>query len=702
MPILITGAPGIGKSDIVAQAAQAAGAALIISHPAVSDPTDFKGLPWPDASKDSARFLPFGEFHAALTATATTVWLLDDLGQASPAVQAACFPSHTPVLCNDGVKDIATVAVGDMVMDENGIFQQVTETFKRTAQGMITIKAVGLLPIESTPDHPFLVSSGRKRKYRKTESDGYAIVSEKIGDPTWMDAKEIKSGDWVAVPIPQGIWSEPEITFSEIGQIRRSVQVTEELAELIGFYVGDGWFVQHKAVQAIEFALDDAWPEIQDRLKYLISVVIDGTIYSRKRKGHHCIGFHDVSFGQWLVTQCGNRSWNKRIPSWIITHSDINIVSSFLRGYLATDGALMRDHGTVRGLQWNTVSRTLALQTQSLLTRYGSLGTLKMRGGGKAIFHGKECNTRVSYHLQCSEKRLMQSLGEEFEPKRSVSWSFEHAGKIWTRVVSAEASAVDCDVFNIEVENSHTYTAANCVVHNCMQLLLARRVNGHILPDCVSFVAATNRRTDRAGVSGILEPVKSRFSAIVELTPDIDDWCLWAINHGIQSTLIAFLRFRPDLLSNFQPSQDMTNSPCPRTWASLAKLEALQLPAALEAEALTGAVGQGAATEYLAFRKLASALVSVDQILLDPKGSPIPSKPAELYAVSCALACKANDKNLSRIAAYVERMTTEGKGEFAALTLRDAVRRNSTLTHSDAFIKLACGPLGALISGQEG
>ena len=324
MPVLITGAPGIGKSDITAQAAAAAGAELIISHPAVSDPTDYKGLPWPDASKDSARFLPFGEFHAALTAKTLTVWMLDDLGQASPAVQAAC-----------------------------------------------------------------------------------------------------------------------------------------------------------------------------------------------------------------------------------------------------------------------------------------------------------------------------------------------------------------------------------------MQLLLARRVNGHVLPDCVSFVAATNRRTDRAGVTGILEPVKSRFAAIVELTADVDDWCMWAINHGIHSTLIAFLRFRPDLLSAFQPSQDLTNSPCPRTWASLAKLEALQLPAAIESEALTGAVGMGAATEYLAFRKLASALVSVDQILLDPRGAPIPSRPAELYAVSCALACKANEKNLARVATYAERMTTEGKGEFAALTLRDAVRRNSNLTRSDAFIKLACGPLGALISGQE-
>jgi len=46
LPVLITGAPGIGKSDIVAQAAQQAQADLLISHPVVEDPTDAKGLPY--------------------------------------------------------------------------------------------------------------------------------------------------------------------------------------------------------------------------------------------------------------------------------------------------------------------------------------------------------------------------------------------------------------------------------------------------------------------------------------------------------------------------------------------------------------------------------------------------------------------------------------------------------------------------------
>src|SRR5712664_2410056 len=81
IPVLITGAPGIGKSDLVAQAASDAGADLILSHPAVADPTDAKGLPW--VVDGAATFLPFGELQRALAADKPTVWFLDDLGQAS-------------------------------------------------------------------------------------------------------------------------------------------------------------------------------------------------------------------------------------------------------------------------------------------------------------------------------------------------------------------------------------------------------------------------------------------------------------------------------------------------------------------------------------------------------------------------------------------------------------------------------------------
>ena len=235
----------------------------------------------------------------------------------------------------------------------------------------------------------------------------------------------------------------------------------------------------------------------------------------------------------------------------------------------------------------------------------------------------------------------------------------------------------------------------------CMQLFLARRINGHILPDCVTFLGATNRRVDRAGVSGILEPVKSRFVSIVELEADLDGYCRWADGAGINESQIAFHRFRPGLLCDFQPTADLTNSPLPRTWHNLDKIEKMGLSPLVEAAAMSGAVGEGAAGEFLAFRKIARSLPSLDAILMDPSRAKIPTSPSELYAVTVGLARRANDTNFDRIAVYANRLYTEAnRGEFAVMLIRDSQRRDPKIQYTDSFVRLQSGPIGQLISGR--
>lgn len=241
-----------------------------------------------------------------------------------------------------------------------------------------------------------------------------------------------------------------------------------------------------------------------------------------------------------------------------------------------------------------------------------------------------------------------------------------------------------------------------------MQLFLARRVNGHVLPDCVTFVGATNRRIDRAGVAGLLEPVKSRFDSIVELVPTLNDWKDWAFDNGIPATLIAFLSFRSELLAKFEPSADLTNSPLPRTHYHVARIEALGLPHNIEAAAFAGAVGEAAAVEYIGFRKLAASITSIEAILLNPDTVDIPTAPDQLYATVIGLAARATAKNFARIAVYANRLVKgksfkdgNGRGEFAVLMIRDIMRRDPKLAYTDTFIKLNSGELGKLITGSN-
>jgi len=215
-----------------------------------------------------------------------------------------------------------------------------------------------------------------------------------------------------------------------------------------------------------------------------------------------------------------------------------------------------------------------------------------------------------------------------------------------------------------------------------MQLFLAREIAGQKISDHVVWLAATNRRQDRAGVGGILEPVKSRFTSIIHLEPDIESWKVWALGHGVAPVVVAFLSFRPDLLNDFRPSADIHNSPCPRTWASLASLVSDGLDSL---PWLAGAVGQAAAAEFLAFLAIWRDLPSIDGILLDPAGADVPSEPSALYAVSGALASAATVGNWARVMTYGARLPRE----FGVLLVRDAVRRDKGLQHTPEFVKWA-------------
>ncbi|MCA8002797.1 MULTISPECIES: ATP-binding protein [Burkholderia cepacia complex] len=232
-----------------------------------------------------------------------------------------------------------------------------------------------------------------------------------------------------------------------------------------------------------------------------------------------------------------------------------------------------------------------------------------------------------------------------------------------------------------------------------MQLLLARRIGEHVLPDCVTFVAATNRRSDNAGVTGILDPLISRFAAVVELEATIDDWTAWAVRQNVPPELIAFLRFRPNLLWEERSSRDIVASASPRKWGFLAKtLPAV--PADLLPDAINATVGEGAGAELTSFLAIYRALPSVDAILMNPDLGAIPEEPSILYALTAALAHKASDGNFERVLRYAERLVDEGYREFTALLVRDATARKPELQSHHAFIRALGGEIGKIITGN--
>jgi len=215
-----------------------------------------------------------------------------------------------------------------------------------------------------------------------------------------------------------------------------------------------------------------------------------------------------------------------------------------------------------------------------------------------------------------------------------------------------------------------------------MQLILVGQVNGVKVSEKVTFIAATNRREDRAGVTGILEPVKSRFATIIELEPTANEWIEWAFENDMPAELIGFINFRPALLHEGKATADIVNHPCPRTIAYAGKLIDIGLD---DIETLAGAVGEGCAVELVGFISVYNSLPNISAILLDPDNAIVPGEPAALYAVVSALVDTITKDNAARVLKYGNRLPAD----FSVLLVRDSVRKEPKIQNTKAFIKWA-------------
>lgn len=224
-----------------------------------------------------------------------------------------------------------------------------------------------------------------------------------------------------------------------------------------------------------------------------------------------------------------------------------------------------------------------------------------------------------------------------------------------------------------------------------LQLTLERRVGDYVLPPGWSIVAAGNRETDRAGAGRLISSLSDRFTHF-DYETDINDWCLWGVDHDVTPEIMAFLRFREELLHKFDPAKP--SSPTPRSWVKVSNALKAGVPPEIEVAQIEGKVGKAAALEFVGFLRTFRDLPSADAVIMSPKTERVPEGPAALYGIASVLAKRATTGNLENVVTYLERLPPE----FAVLSMRDAAQRDSSLTRTKAGIRWASAN-AALING---
>lgn len=353
-------------------------------------------------------------------------------------VWPGCIAVGTPVLMSDGTwKPIQDVVAGDHVYttDENGVVgSRMVQASLDQGFADTVIVSTSTGNIRCTPWHPFL--------------------SAVEGRLAWVRADALKNGDLVASV--KRCPSNPEHEW-----------MTEDLAWLCGFILGDGWIGKNADYACIARSKDEALNE------RVVSILEDWVPGSR---------FHQTAFG---YVRCNSRSAaeafrslgltggakSKRVPVWVFRDSETHRVA-FLRGFCQADGSK-----TKRGTDsWEIeVSNSELVSDLRLLARTCGVRVgqerkqrerwIKPPNSREAVF-SVTANSHFNFSTISEDERYF-SPGTGTKRYRMEDAAARRLGDTFRldRVKSVERSD-GCQVWDLTVEGSRSFVCNGFVVHN--------------------------------------------------------------------------------------------------------------------------------------------------------------------------------------------------------------------------------------------
>jgi len=392
---------------------------------------------------------------------------LNKLASDTPVLfSMGCFLSGTLVTMSDMSQvPIQDVAVGDEVRLHTGESSKVDAIRSLSYDDIeiYTIKPTGGLPLECTPNHPFLVV----RREKAFKRGRFILDGDVIDRAEWLEASEILEGDLLLTPLSR--------------TVAHPAYATEAFARLCGYYLAEGYVLFNKdgtpsgicftchASDTLRERINDICREIGTR---------NPPVESKRRDCDQAfsINLFDADLAKTLLMLFGSGAKNKYIHPSVFQWVD-GALWELLGGYHEGDGGYYTssDVDSVRGnAYFSTSSRELAIQLQILFPMLGhpvSINNIKHVTSASA---NTEDGFTYEYQLWCSRvlTEALHGLSSKI-PEIKGTAKTRRTRRIVGDHMLVPVSSIDVtvrstDVFNLEVESEHhSYLANGISTHNC-------------------------------------------------------------------------------------------------------------------------------------------------------------------------------------------------------------------------------------------
>jgi IMP dehydrogenase len=246
-------------------------------------------------------------------------------------------------------------------------------------------------------------------------------------------------------------------------KFNRNVILNRELMRLIGYYVAEGYIVGSPNNRQVRFSFSDQEEMFAEDVKQLVASVFGYCSTTFHPTPRHAVEVrvsnHAIAkFFEAIIPRGAN---NKKVPDFVLNQSK-ELLREFLIGALRGDGSI-KDRCRVA---YKTSSPHLAHQIAEIFIRLGYVPSI-------CRYDSKVENWAATYHVRISGEQVVRFAKEFPEFNLNVPGDthcqhvFQDENYIYAKVISIEEEDVDMDVFNLEVEEDHSYVANRVAVHNC-------------------------------------------------------------------------------------------------------------------------------------------------------------------------------------------------------------------------------------------
>lgn len=211
------------------------------------------------------------------------------------------------------------------------------------------------------------------------------------------------------------------------------------------------------------------------------------------------------------------------------------------------------------------------------------------------------------------------------------------------------------------------------------QFILDRRIGDYTLPEGWHIAAAGNRQADRAATHKRPSHINDRL-VIMEMDFNLDDFIGFCRKNEVPNVIQAFCKFKPNVLTSFDPNHDVNCTPRSMIMAS----KMIDADPKYKTEMLQGTIGEGPTAEFMGFQRVWQDLPPLEDILAKPKTIKIADKLDVRYAISTMLSAHATKDNFDTMMKFMERLPVEFQVAFA----RDAYYNNKEVNKCKSFAEM--------------